>query len=124
MGYDTTQYTQQEGGKHETAGTFMAKVKVCKLGKSNSDEVQWLVGFQIGENIHFERFTMNESFGWRFDKCLKDAGLTYAERKDFEPPMLIGRQVRIKLETNDAGYLRMTNLEAIITKVNAEPVPF
>lgn len=124
MGYDTTQYTRQEGGKHETAGTFLATIKVCKLGKSQADEDQWLVGFEIGENIHFERFTMNERFGWLFDKFLKDAGLTYAERKGFEPSMLTGRQVRIKLEVNDAGYLKMTNLEAISTKVNTEPVPF
>ena len=124
MGYDTTQYTRQEGGKHETAGTFLATIKVCKLGKSQADEDQWLVGFEIGENIHFERFTMNERFGWLFDKFLKDAGLSYAQRKAFEPIMIIKRKVRVKLETQDSGFLKMASVEVIAERVNTSSVPF
>jgi len=124
MGYDTTQYTRQEGGKHETAGTFLATIKVCKLGKSQADEDQWLVGFEIGDNIHFERFTMNERFGWLFDKFLKDMGLSHADRKAFEPIMIIKRKVRVKLETQDSGFLKMASVEVIAERVNTSSVPF
>lgn len=121
--YDTTKYSQQDDlEKHELAGEFEAKITGCKLVKnSKTNEDQFLVSFQIQEAIHYERFTMNERFGWLFDRFLKDLGLGFSERKGFFPNMITGRHCEIELEQN-GQYLKLKSVRPMTTKAPA-PAP-
>lgn len=115
--YDTTKYSQQDDlERHELAGEFEATITGCKLVKnSKTNDDQFLVSFQIGEAIHYERFTMNERFGWIFDRFLKDLGLGYSERQSFHPSNVIGLTVHIELEQN-GQYLKLKSVRPMTSK--------
>ena len=126
--YDTTKYSQQDDlERHELAGEFDAKITGCKLVKSKTNEDQFLVTFQIDEAVHYERFTMNERFGWIFDRFLKDLGLGYSERQSFQPSKVIGLNVHIELEQN-GQYLKMKSVRPMTSKAPApargKDIPF
>ena len=118
--YDTTRYSQQDDlEKHELAGEFNAKITSCKLVRnSKTNDDQFLVSFQIDNAIHYERFTMNERFGWIFDRFLKDLGLGYSERQAFHPSKVIGLNVHIELEQN-GQYLKLKSVRPMTSKAPA-----
>jgi len=126
--YDTTKYSQQdELEKHELAGTFVCKVKVCKLGLNDKNEKTIVIGFIIGESIHWQTLTLNDRWGWLADKTLRQMGLSELQRKNPKPEMIVGKEYEIELEQN-GQYLKLKSVRPMTTKAPApardKDVPF
>ena len=124
MSYDAEKFNSGKGDydKIDLAGEYTATVKVCKMSQNDQNEDQWLVGFVVDDQfIHFERFTMNERFGWLFARMLANMGLGKEQRSHFEASMILQKQYVINIITNDKGFLRLDTVRPAVINNHLRP---
>lgn len=107
MGTDLTS-NDKTGLYVDEAGQFTATIKNAIYAQNAKHEDGTEVTFETDEGKQIKAF-YNQQFEWKLNKLALAAQLTTEQRKDFEPDMLIGKQVLITIteyqkRSGDMGY--------------------